>query len=203
MKVLILGGSGFIGSHVADVLAKSKHLVTIYDLKKTKYVSKKFKFVKGSIVDYKKLSQIIKGKEIVFNFAALADIDIARYKPDLTAQINIIGTLNILKICSLNKIKLVVHASSIYADSLEGGFYAISKRSAEDYIQEYHKIYKLNYIILRFGSLFGKRADGNNGIQRIINTLKKKKKLIYRGSKKACRKYINGRCCKNMHKNIR
>ena len=53
--------------------------------------------------------------------------------------------------------------------------YAISKRCAEDYLIQYNKNYKLNYTILRFGSLYGERADRNNGIERIINNLINKK----------------------------
>ena len=191
MKITILGGSGFIGSHVVDALISAKHQVIIYDLKKSKYLKKNYRSIKGNINDYFKLGTVIKGADVVFNFAALADIDVARFNPELTAKINILGTLNILKLCNFHKVKVVIHASSIYADSLEGSFYAISKRAVEDYVQEFKKIYNLNYIILRFGSLYGSRADKNNGIQRIVDTLKKKKKIVYRGSNKACRKYIN------------
>lgn len=191
MKILILGGSGFIGSHVAEALSKYNHSVVIYDLKKPEYLKKKYKFVNGSINNYKKLDKAIKGSDIIFNFAALADIDIARYEPELTAKVNILGSLNVLNLCKIHKVKVVIHASSIYADSHEGSFYAISKRAVEDYVQEFKIIYDLDYIILRFGSLYGYRADGNNGIQRIVDNLNKKNKIIYRGSKKAQRKYIN------------
>ena len=57
-------------------------------------------------------------------------------------------------------------------------FYAISKRCAEEYLLQFNKNNKLKYTILRFGSLYGERADKNNGIERIINTLVNKK-LIY------------------------
>ena len=58
-------------------------------------------------------------------------------------------------------------------------------------MDEYCKKNNLKFVILRFGSLYGDRADDNNGIQRIVNTMLKKKQLIYRGEKKAARKYIN------------
>ena len=69
------------------------------------------------------------------------------------------------------KVKKIIHASTIYVDSNEGNFYAISKRCAEDYLIQYNKNYKLSDTILRFGSLYGERADRNNGIERIINNL--------------------------------
>ena len=137
------------------------------------------------------LNKAIKGKDIVFNFAALADIDKAKNKPLETIKNNIEGTIQILKICKFNNIKKIIHASSIYANSKEGGYYAISKRAAEDYLEEYCKSKNLKFVVLRFGSLYGDRADTNNGIQRILNTMVYKRKLIYRGQRKAARKYIN------------
>ena len=76
MKILILGGSGFIGSHVAEALSKYNHSVVIYDLKKPEYLKNKYKFVNGSINNYKKLDKAIKGSDIIFNFAAQAGVRI-------------------------------------------------------------------------------------------------------------------------------
>ncbi len=191
MKIVVIGGSGFIGGHVVQALIKAKHEVAIYDLKKPSFDYKMCKFFKGNINNQKELAKATKGKDIVYNFAALADIDEAKNKPLETIKVNIEGTIQILKICKLNKIKKIIHASSIYANSKEGGYYAISKRAAEDYLEEYCKLKNLKFVVLRFGSLYGERADTNNGIQRILNTMVYKRKLIYRGQRKAARKYIN------------
>ncbi len=191
MKIVVIGGSGFIGGHVVQALIKAKHKVAIYDLKKPSFDYKNCKFFRGNINNQKVLNKAIKGKDIVFNFAALADIDKAKNKPLETIKNNIEGTIQILKICKFNKIKKIIHASSIYANSKEGGYYAISKRAAEDYLEEYCKLKNLKFVVLRFGSLYGDRADTNNGIQRILNTMVYKRKLIYRGQRKAARKYIN------------
>ena len=191
MKIVVIGGSGFIGGHVVQALIKAKHKVTIYDLKKPSFDYKNCKFFRGNINNKKVLNKAIKGKDIVFNFAALADIDKAKNKPLETIKNNIEGTIQILKICKFNNIKKIIHASSIYANSKEGGYYAISKRAAEDYLEEYCKSKNLKFVVLRFGSLYGDRADTNNGIQRILNTMVYKRKLIYRGQRKAARKYIN------------
>ena len=189
MKILIIGGSGFIGSHLADALIGMDYNVTVLDLKK-KWFNNKCKYIKGNILNYNSLVKLIKNFDVVYNFAALADIDISRRKPLDTAKINIIGSINIFKACLKNKVKKIIHASTIYVDSNEGSFYAISKRAAEEYLIELDRINKINYTILRFGSLYGERADNNNAIQRLINSIKKKRKLFYRGSSKAARKYI-------------
>ena len=75
MKIAVIGGSGFIGGHVVESLLKANHKVVIYDKKKPQVNSKKCKFVLGNISNKKKLSKTTKGCEIVYNFAALADIE--------------------------------------------------------------------------------------------------------------------------------
>ena len=70
-------------------------------------------------------------------------------------------------------------------------FYGRSKRAAEDYMVEFDKIFNLPYTILRFGSLYGPRADDNNGIKKLIKSAKTKNKIVYRGNKRAVRRYIH------------
>ena len=191
MKILVTGGSGFLGSHVADELTKYGHKVIIYDLLKSKWIKKNQKFIKGNITDTKKLSRLISETDIVYNFAALGDLDKARFMPIETVNYNILSLVNMLKLSKKFKIKRFVQASSVYADSEEGGFYGRSKRAAEDYMVEFDKTFTLPYTILRFGSLYGPRADDNNGIKKLIKSAKTKKKIIYRGNKTAVRRYIH------------
>ena len=188
-NILIIGGSGFIGSHVADYLSKKKFRVLLFDKKKNNF-NKNCKKFYGDFLNSRTIEKLIKKSDVVFNFAALADIDKARKRPEETINQNILSTVKLLKYCNRYKVKRFIQASSIYANSEEGGFYAISKRSAEDYIDEFSKIYNLKYTILRFGSLYGERSDSNNGVKKLINSAYTKKKLIYRGSKQASRKYI-------------
>ena len=191
MKILITGGSGFLGSHVADELSKIGHKIIIYDLKKTKWKNRKHKMIVGNIIDNKKLSKHIKKVDVIYNFAALGDLDKARFLPTETVTMNILSMVNMLKLAKKFKIKRFIQASSVYANSEEGGFYGKSKRAAEDYICEFNKIFGLPFTILRFGSLYGPRADQNNGIKKLISSAKNKKKVIYRGNKLAIRRYIH------------
>ena len=146
MKILITGGSGFLGSHVADELTKRGHYVKIFDIKKLNGFEKNQKFIKGNILDFKKLSKVMH-IDYIFHFAALASLDEALFKPLETVKNNILGTVNILEL-QKKKIKRVTYASSIYSTSIQGGFYKCSKRAAEDYIEEYKKRYNLNFTIL-------------------------------------------------------
>ena len=89
------------------------------------------------------------------------------------------------------KINRFIYASSIYVNSHQGGFYRSSKKAAEDYIEEYHQRYKINYTILRYGSLFGERSDFNNGLKKIIKNSLEAKKIVYFGNSKTEREYIH------------
>ena len=190
-KITVLGGCGFLGSHLCNILSEKGYYVKIFDLKKSKKLKKKQKMYIGNINDKKKLSAAIKGSDFVYNFAGLADLDDAKKKPMETIKSNILGTLNALFICKKFKVKRFIQASSIYANTEEGGFYGRSKKAAEDYIEEYHNTYGLNYTILRFGSVYGENADKNNGILKIIKGAQKNKELVYGGTKRAQRKYIH------------
>jgi UDP-glucose 4-epimerase len=191
MKILVTGGSGFLGSHVADELSKRGHEVIIFDKKKSKWVKKNQKFIIGNILDVKKINKAIKGVKIIFHIAALADLEDALHKPVETVKNNILGTVNILEIARTNNIKRVIYASSIYSTSIQGGFYRCSKRAAEDYIDEYYKRYGISFTILRYGSLYGERATETNGIFRILNKAIRTKKVEYAGNRSSIRKYIN------------
>ena len=160
-----------------------------FDIKKSPYIKKNQKFIKGNICNNSSLQKNFKNFQIVINFAGLADLDEAYLNPLKTAENNIIGLINILNACKKHKIKKFIHASSIYANSKEGSFYSASKRCAEDFI-EFNKKYNLKYVILRFGSLYGTRADKNNGINTIIKNIFKKNELRYLGSK-SLRRYIH------------
>lgn len=191
MRIAVLGGSGFIGSHLADELSKRGHKVTIFDKKKSKWLRTDQKMILGDILNYSDLEKAIKGNQIVYNFAALSDLEKSFDAPLKTARVNILGTVQALNISYKLKVKRFVHASSIYSSSDQGGFYSCSKRASEDYIVEFNKRYKLNYTILRFGSVYGERADKSNGIKKILDKAILEKKIIYAGNKKTVRRYIN------------
>ena len=191
MKIIVTGGSGFLGSHVADELSKRGHEVTIFDKKKSKWIKPEQKMYIGDILNAKDLENVINGADVVFHFAALADIDKALKNPIETANINIFGTVLALELSHKHKIKRFVHASTIYVNSKEGGFYRCSKKAAEDYVEEYQNTCDLNYTVLRFGSLYGERSDNSNGVTSIINKAINTGEVSYSGSKNSVREYIH------------
>ncbi len=190
-KAVVVGGSGFIGSHVADCLTESGYQVTIYDKTKSQWLLEEQEMVIGKIEDEEKINQTITGAEVVYNFAALADLNQALKQPIETVSINILGNLNVMEACRTHKVKRFVYASTVYVHSREGGFYRCSKQASEAYIEEYQRVYGLNYTILRYGSLYGPRADNSNGLYRIVKSALNGGVVKYAGDINSMREYIH------------
>jgi len=191
IKTLVIGGSGFLGSHVADLLSKRNHKVTIFDKRKYKFLNKNQKFIKGDILNYAKIRQVMKGQDIVFMFAGLSNLNEAIKKPIEAIKYNILATANVLENCAEFNIKRFIFSSSVYANSNIGGFYRASKLAAEEFIKEYSKSFKVKFTVLRYGSLYGPRSDSSNGVKNIILYALKYNKLRYIGSSLAERQYIH------------
>ncbi len=191
MKILVIGGNGFLGYHLVNQLLKKNHNVTILDLNLNNLKNfKKVKKIKGDFTNRKILSNAINNKDCVFHLAGVGDLDYAMKNPIKVIKYNIEGTARVLNECRKHKIKRFIYASSIYSISQEGSFYRFGKKAAEDYIMEYSKQYNLNYTILRYGSLYGPRSPKNNGVRKIIEKAIKSKQVTYYGSIKNKRKYI-------------
>lgn len=191
MKVLVFGGSGFLGSHVADALSDAGHEVTIFDLVKSHWLRSDQKFVSGDLLDEKIVSEIVSGFDVVYNFAALADLNQALDKPVDTIRINVLGNTYILEACRKHKVKRFIYASTVYVYSREGGFYRCSKQASESYIEEYQKCFGLDFTILRYGSLYGPRSDDSNGLFRIVKSALETGRITYEGSADSLREYIH------------
>tara|TARA_Y100000588_G_scaffold181458_1_gene195217 strand:- start:959 stop:1843 length:885 start_codon:yes stop_codon:yes gene_type:complete len=189
--VTVIGGSGFIGSHVADQLTDDGYQVRILDRKDSPWKRKDQEMIVGDLLDVDLLNKSIVGSDLVYNFAALADIDQARNKPIETIEINILGNARVLEACRVNSVKRYMFASTVYVYSREGSFYRCSKQAAENYVEEYQRIYNLDYTILRYGSLYGPRADPQNGLFRIVKTALDAGVVRYNGSPDALREYIH------------
>jgi len=190
-KILITGGSGFIASNIADLLTKNGYKVIIFDKKKSKYFNKKNQLIIG---DINKLDNIIKATkkvDYVYHFAAVADLYLANENPFNTLKTNIFGTINVLEACRVNKVKKFIYASSIYSLSEQGGFYSISKLSSETIVECYAKKYNFNFICLRFGSIYGERANSFNTIQNFIKKAIYQKKIIRKSDGNEIRNYIH------------
>lgn len=193
MQILVTGGAGFLGSHVADALSDAGHSVTIFDINESRYLRKDQKMIKGDMLDENLIDSIVKKQDIVYHMAGIADIDQCKANPFDTVKQNILGTTFMLEACRKHDVKKFVFASSIYVYSDSGSFYRISKQACESLIEEYHQKYNLKYTILRYGTLYGERADERNSIYRLIKQAIEKRKIVYSGDIDDLREFIHVR----------
>lgn len=192
MKAIVFGGSGFLGSHVADALVDAGYKVTVYDKKPSLYLDKKKQnMVIGDVLDVEKVSRAMKDCPVVYNFSGIADMDEAKVSPLDTVKNNILGNAIILEEAVKNKIKRFVFASTVYVYSQKGSFYRSSKQACELLIDNYGEMFGLPYTILRFGSLYGPRSKENNWICRILKEALEKGKISRFGDGEELREYIH------------
>lgn len=192
-KVVVIGGSGFMGSHTADELSKRGFEVTIFDREPSPWLREDQLMVVGDMLDREQLSEVVNGARYLYHFAGIADISQAKERPFDTVRINIMGATNAIQAAVDCGVERFIYASTMYVYSPYGSFYRASKQAAETIIETYHEHYGIDYTFLRYGSLYGPRAQKWNGLRRYVNQVVKESKLDYRGSGKERREYIHVR----------
>jgi UDP-glucose 4-epimerase len=189
--VVVVGGSGFLGSHVADQLSQAGYRVAIYDRRESRWLRPEQEMIVGDLLDRERLTEAVAGAGAVYNFAAIADLNKALAQPIETARVNVLGNAHVLEACRVNGVRRFLYASSVYVYSREGGFYRCSKQSAEHYVEEFQRAFGLDYTILRYGSLYGPRADETNGLYRIVRHALLSGSVSYVGNPDSIRDYIH------------
>lgn len=193
MKAIVFGGSGFIGSHVADILSESGYKVRIFDLKPSAYLKPNQEMITGDILDEQKVNKAVDGCDYIYNFAGIADLDDARTKSVETVIQNIKGTAVLLEAAHHARAKRFVFASTVYIYSDKGGFYRCSKQAGELYVEEYQRRYGLDFTILRYGSVYGPRAHLPNSVYRCLKQALNEGKIVVCANGEEMREYIHVR----------
>ncbi len=173
MKVLITGGAGFIGSHLAEQFED----VTVLDDLSTgslDNLSKNVNFVRGSVVDFDTVSRVMKNMDYVFHLAAKVGVHESVSSSEKTYEVNVKGTENVLRAAFENNVKKVIFVSSaaVYGDNTnlplkESAFlnplspYGQSKAKSEELCKEYNQKW-LNVVCLRPFNVFGPRQSPNS-----------------------------------------
>jgi UDP-glucose 4-epimerase len=190
MKVLVTGGAGFIGSHVSDALLAAGHSVCVLDdlsSGRRENVPAAARFVQGDIRDAATVAKVFADfvPEVVCHQAAQVSVSVSTREPLRDAQINVLGTLNLLQESVARGVQRVVFASTggaIYGDVPEperavvgrqprpSSPYACSKFSVEAYLGAYRSEYALRFSILRYANVYGPRQDphGEAGVVAIF-----------------------------------
>lgn len=193
MKVLVLGGAGFLGSYVVDELVGRDHAVTVFDLAEPRFPCADARYLKGDVLDARAVAEAAGGADVIYNFAGLADLNDSIDRPVETLTLNVMGNLNVLEACRSVGAKRFVYASSVYVFSRKGAFYGTSKKCSELVIEQYAEQFGLPYTIIRYGSVYGERADRSNRIYRIIRQALVEKKITFPGDGSEEREYVHGR----------
>jgi len=192
-RILITGGAGFIGSHLVDRLLSEGFEVTVIDDLSTGQMSNithhkdrtGFDFIKCDIRDFKLVKTTMKDIDAVFHEAALTSVPLSVRTPVLTNDINVTGTLNLLKASSDLHVKRFIYASSaaIYGDTPPPqkredttpnpiSPYGASKLAAEKYVKLFHELYGLETVSLRYFNVYGPRQNFNlNGSEGGVITI--------------------------------
>ena len=211
-KIAVIGGAGFVGSHIVDKLIELNYDVTVLDNLSSGdcgNINKKAAFYPCDIKDYNKLDSIFADLNFkyVFHLAAQINLRHSIDNPLNDAQENIIGTLNVLDNCvkyNVSKIIFTSTGGAIYSqfamlpwleksEAKPESPYGLSKLTAENYIKFYSKVHGLNYVILRPSNIFGGRQSpkGEAGVISIfLDNINKNKDLIIFGSGKQTRDFI-------------
>lgn len=203
VKILVTGGAGFIGSHIAEELVKKGQDVRIIDnfstgkMENIRPFEKKIELIEGSITDKPTVDDAVKGCDYIFHEAAMVSVEESIRNPHKAWDINIRGTLLVLGAASRCGVKRVVLASSaaVYGDTLalpkreDGAIapkspYGETKHINEMNAEKYYKDFKLQTVCLRYFNVFGPRQDPNSPYSGVISkfvsaALKKAHPVIY------------------------
>ncbi len=204
MKMLITGGAGFIGSHLCDKYTKEGHSVFCLDnfmsgnLINVRHLldCRNFKLIKGDIRDFNLLEKIMRGVDVVFHLAAQVHVDRSYIEPQLTYDVNVIGTQNILEVARIYDANKVIYASTseVYGSAQYVPIderhplnaphpYGASKIAADRMCYAYTQTYGMNIPIIRLFNIFGPRQRdiGYGGVISIFTrrTLSNMSPIIY------------------------
>src|SRR5262249_44944533 len=139
MKILVTGGGGFLGSHIADALSNAGHDTTIFDLQPSRWLRDDQAMKVGDVLGPVAVGAGVRGCDAVYHLAAMAAIEEAFNRPRDAVEVNILGTVNVLEAARTHGVHRFVFASSIYVYSNQGSFYRTTKQACENLIHDYHE----------------------------------------------------------------
>jgi UDP-glucose 4-epimerase len=205
MRVLVTGGSGFIGSHVVDKLRARGHEPVIYDLRPSPWHEPgSVDTVLGSITDREALERALHSCDAVAHLAAVADVNDVHAEPEDAERVNARGTVAVLEAARRAGVKRIVYASTIWVYSdcepdevdeqtllpAPSHLYTSTKLAGELYCKAYQELYGIDYTILRFGIPYGPRAREAAVIPAFVNKALAGEPLTLAGDGSQSRKFV-------------
>jgi UDP-glucose 4-epimerase len=202
VRVLVTGGSGFIGSHVVEALVERGHETRVLDLKPPPFEGPEI-FL-GSVTERVTVDAAIEGCDAVIHLAAAADVDAVEGDPGLAESVNVRGTLNVLEAARQAGVRRAVYASTtwVYSDCAQPAvdedtvlpppshLYTATKLAGEMYCKAYRELYGLEFTILRFGIPYGPRARNGGVIAAFVRRTIAGEPLSIAGSGSQSRRFV-------------
>jgi len=202
LRILVTGGSGFIGSHIVDELKKKDHTIRVFDT--TPPNQNNVEFFKGDLLNDQAVFQACKNVEAVFHLGAIADVGVALSYPKWCLTVNEIGTINVLQAATAQEVERIILASTtwVYGKSasvvneetpvpLPEHIYTKTKMGQEQLVHAWHEHYGLPYTILRYDIPYGPRMRGNMAIDIFIRKALKKEPITIYGDGNQGRCFIH------------
>jgi UDP-glucose 4-epimerase len=204
MKVLVTGGSGFIGSHVVDKLRDKGVEVRVFDMVMPTF-RKDVEFYQGSLLDLEAIRMALNGIDAVYHLAAVADVKDVYNDPYYSESINVRGTINVLEAVRRSTgVKRVIYGSTtwVYSEVTEqyvdeqtplrapAHLYTATKIASEYYCQSYSKLYNIPITILRYGIPYGPRARAGAVVPIFVGKAMRGEPLTIAGDGMQFRKFV-------------
>ncbi len=177
MKIIVTGGSGFIGSHLLDCLLEDGHEITVLDnlstgrLDNINHIKNDVRFINCDLVNINGWANECDDIDVIFHLAALADIVPSIENPNKYFDANVNGTFNILSLAKEKKVKKFIYAASSSCYGLAKEFptketndidlqypYALTKRLGEELVLHWGRLYNINVTSMRFFNVYGPRS---------------------------------------------
>lgn len=184
MRILVTGGSGFIGSHIVDKLIENNHEVRVFD--RVKPLREDVEWFNGDLLNEKDVLEACRDIETIFHLAAIADVNVALSHFDVCLMVNEMGTMNFLKSATAEEVERIVLASTTWVYGRNKGvvtedtsipfpehIYTKTKIGQEQLLYSWHQHHGLPYTILRYDIPYGPRMRSNMAISifvtRVLN----------------------------------
>lgn len=213
VPVLVTGGAGFIGSHVATKLVELGATVTVLDnfssgnLDNIAHLENKITIIEGDIRDYPTCIEAVAGKKIIFHLAADVSVPGSVDNPRHCFETNVMGTVHILEAARHHEVRRVVFSSSSAVYGVQDGLfiedetackpespYGLSKLQGEDIMRQFYDIYGVETVSLRYFNVYGDRQDPNSkyaaAVAKFKDNMRHNKPLVFYGDGKQTRDFV-------------
>lgn len=211
-KIVVTGGAGFIGSHLAERLCASSKLVLFDNLRRNSLewapalkTSENVELVQGNVLDTESLLGAVAGADAVFHLAAIAGVSSYYNQPLDTLKVNLLGTVNVLEACVKAGVKRLIYCSTsevfgtsalwvsddspyeIGPASEKRWVYATSKMAGEQFVKRYQEAHGISATVVRPFNIYGPRQTGEGAISNFCVAAVEGKPLVVYGDGSALR----------------